>query len=55
MFFKFFFCWQPMMMQQNGLQGAFTIGITFGTNENKVTSFFVNLIYVLKPRNPLKT
>jgi hypothetical protein len=44
-----------MMMQQNGLQNAVTINTTFGTNENKVSSFFVNLIYVSKPRNPFET
>jgi hypothetical protein len=42
-----------MMMQQNGFQNAITIITTFGTNENKV--FFVNLIYVSKPRNPFET
>ncbi len=44
-----------MMMQQNGLQNVVTIITTFGTNENKVSFCFVNLIYVSKPRNPFET
>jgi len=31
-----------------------TIDLTFGTNENKVTFLFVNLVHVSKPKNPLE-
>jgi hypothetical protein len=44
-----------MMVQQYGFRSVVTINITFGTNENKVSIFFVNLVHVSKPRNPFET
>jgi hypothetical protein len=31
-----------------------TIDVTFGTNENKVSFLFANLVHVSKPKNPLE-
>ncbi len=47
--------WQSMMVQQYGFRSVVIINITFGTNENKVSIFFVNLVHVSKPRNPFET
>jgi hypothetical protein len=44
-----------MMVQQFGLQSVVTINTIFGTNENKARFFFVNLVHVSKPKNPLET
>jgi hypothetical protein len=42
------------MMQQYGHHSVVVIGVTFGTNENKVNCLTITYMHVSKPRKPLK-